>query len=135
MLFQNREHAARLLARRLSTYYKNKNPLVLAIPRSAIRMAEIIADALGGQLDVVLVHKLGHLGRVSLLSERSMKPAILSCQDTASILMMPILKRRSRRNLRSCASGEPSIRRRVVLSTPMTALSSWWTMGLPPVPL
>ena len=66
MLFQNREHAARLLARRLSAYYKNKNPLVLAIPRSAIRMAEIIADALGGELDVVLVHKLGAPGQSEL---------------------------------------------------------------------
>ena len=66
MLFQNREHAARLLARRLSAYYKNKNPLVLAIPRGAIRMAEIIADALGGELDVVLVHKLGAPGQPEL---------------------------------------------------------------------
>ena len=66
MLFQNREHAARLLARRLSTYYKNKNALVLAIPRGAIRMAEIIADALGGELDVVLVHKLGAPGEPEL---------------------------------------------------------------------
>jgi putative phosphoribosyl transferase len=66
MLFENREHAARLLARRLSTYYKNKNPLVLAIPRGAIGMAEIIADALGGELDVVLVHKLGAPGQHEL---------------------------------------------------------------------
>ena len=66
MLFENREHAARLLARRLSAYYKNKNPLVLAIPRGAIRMAEIIADALGGELDVVLVHKLGAPGQPEL---------------------------------------------------------------------
>lgn len=60
MLFENREHAARLLARRLSAHYKNKNPLVLAIPRGAAPMAKIIADSLGGELDVVLVHKLGH---------------------------------------------------------------------------
>ena len=66
MLFQNREHAARLLARRLSAYYKNKNPLVLAIPRGAIRMAEIIADTLHGELDVVLVHKLGAPGQPEL---------------------------------------------------------------------
>ena len=59
MLFENREHAAHLLARRLSTYYQNTHALVLAIPRGAIGMAEIIADALGGELDVVLVHKLG----------------------------------------------------------------------------
>jgi putative phosphoribosyl transferase len=66
MLFENREHAARLLARRLSANYKNKNPLVLAIPRGAIRMAEIIADVLGGELDAVLVHKLGAPGQPEL---------------------------------------------------------------------
>jgi putative phosphoribosyl transferase len=66
MLFENREQAARLLARRLSASYKNKNPLVLAIPRGAIHMAEIIAEALGGELDVVLVHKLGAPGQPEL---------------------------------------------------------------------
>ena len=55
-----------LLAQRLSAYYKNKNPLVLAIPRGAIGMAEIIADTLGGELDVVLVHKLGAPGEPEL---------------------------------------------------------------------
>ena len=60
MIFQDRQEAARLLARRLSAYYKNKNPLVLGIPRGAVPMAKIIADALGGELDVVLVRKLGH---------------------------------------------------------------------------
>jgi len=60
MIFENREQAARLLARRLSVYYRNKNPLVLGVPRGAVPMAKIIADALGGELDVVLVHKLGH---------------------------------------------------------------------------
>ena len=60
MRFRSRQHAAQLLADRLSADYKNKNPLVLGIPRGALPMAEIIADALGGELDVVLVHKLGH---------------------------------------------------------------------------
>ena len=60
MRFKNRQHAAHLLIDRLSPYYKNKNPLVLGIPRGAVPMAKIIADALGGELDVVLVRKLGH---------------------------------------------------------------------------
>jgi predicted phosphoribosyltransferase len=60
MRFRSREDAAHLLAKRLSADYKNKNPLVLGIPRGALPMAEIIADALGGELDVVLVHKLSH---------------------------------------------------------------------------
>ena len=60
MRFRSREHAAQILAERLSGAYKNKNQLILGIPRGALPMAEIIADALGGELDVVLVHKLSH---------------------------------------------------------------------------
>lgn len=60
MRFKNREHAAHLLVEKLGPLYKNKNPLVLGVPRGALPMAKIIADSLGGELDVVLVHKLGH---------------------------------------------------------------------------
>ena len=60
MRFRNREHAAELLIQRLRTSYKNKNPLVLGVPRGAVPMAKMIANALGGELDVVLVHKLTH---------------------------------------------------------------------------
>lgn len=58
MRFHNREHAARLLADKLAVY-RGTHPLVLGIPRGAVPMAKIIADALDGDLDVVLVHKLG----------------------------------------------------------------------------
>jgi len=58
MSFRNRAEAAQKLADRLSVY-KGKNPLVLAIPRGAVPMARILADVLGGELDVVLVRKLG----------------------------------------------------------------------------
>ncbi len=60
MRFKDRQHAAHLLVQRLKASYKNKNPLVLAVPRGAVPMAKIIADGLGGELDVVLVHKLTH---------------------------------------------------------------------------
>ncbi|MFZ5863272.1 MAG: phosphoribosyltransferase [Nitrospirota bacterium] len=65
MPFRNREHAARLLADQLAEY-RGRNPLVLAIPRGAVPMAAIIADALGGELDVVLVRKLGAPGQPEL---------------------------------------------------------------------
>jgi predicted phosphoribosyltransferase len=65
MRFHNREHAARLLVEKL-TMYRGQNPLVLGIPRGAVPMAKIIADALGGDLDVVLVHKLGAPGNPEL---------------------------------------------------------------------
>lgn len=61
MSFRNREHAARQLAQELRTY-KGQNPLILAIPRGAVLMGKILADALDGELDVVLVRKLGAPG-------------------------------------------------------------------------
>lgn len=60
MRFRNREHAAHLLAERLRATYREKHPLVLGVPRGAMPMAKIIAEELDGELDVVLVHKLGH---------------------------------------------------------------------------
>lgn len=56
-MFRNRAEAARKLAEALSAY-KGRNPLILAIPRGAVPMARILADELGGDLDVVLVRKL-----------------------------------------------------------------------------
>jgi len=61
MIFSNRNQAAQLLAEKLAAY-KGKNPLILAIPRGAVPMAKLIAEALGGEFDVVLVRKLGAPG-------------------------------------------------------------------------
>jgi predicted phosphoribosyltransferase len=55
--FRNRHEAAVLLAGRLE-HYRGQHPLVLGIPRGGVPMAATIARAIGGDLDVVLVHKL-----------------------------------------------------------------------------
>lgn len=57
-MFKNRAAAAQELAQAL-TDYEAEHPLVLGIPRGGVPMAAIIAQALHGDLDVVLVHKLG----------------------------------------------------------------------------
>jgi len=57
MALENRSEAGRLLAHRLAAY-RGQHPLVLAIPRGAVPMGKIVADALDGELDVVLVRKL-----------------------------------------------------------------------------
>jgi putative phosphoribosyl transferase len=57
LIFRDRDDAARRLAEAL-VQYRGQNPLVLAIPRGAVPMAKIIADELGGEVDVVLVRKL-----------------------------------------------------------------------------
>jgi predicted phosphoribosyltransferase len=49
--------AAELLAERLLRY-RGQSPLILAIPRGAVPMGVLLAQQLGGELDVVLVHKL-----------------------------------------------------------------------------
>jgi putative phosphoribosyl transferase len=60
-MFGSRQEAAHLIAERLA-HYRGRNPLVLAIPRGGVPMGRIVADALEGELDVVLVHKLGAPG-------------------------------------------------------------------------
>ncbi len=61
MPFRDREQAAHQLARKLGAY-KGLDPLILAIPRGALPMGKILADELDGELDVVLVRKLGAPG-------------------------------------------------------------------------
>jgi len=65
MRFKNREEAAQLLIERL-TSYRSQHPLVLGVPRGAVPMARVIADALHGDLDVVLVRKLRAPGQPEL---------------------------------------------------------------------
>lgn len=55
--YRDRGEAAALLAQALRQW-KGQRPLVLAIPRGAVPMGKAIADALDGDLDVVLVRKL-----------------------------------------------------------------------------
>ncbi len=57
MMYKDRLDAAHQLAKALEAY-RERNPLVLAIPRGAVPMARAIAQELGGEFDVVLVRKL-----------------------------------------------------------------------------
>ena len=64
-MFDDRNDAARQLAKKLAAY-KGRHALVLAIPRGAVPMGRTLADALGAELDVVLVRKLGAPGNPEL---------------------------------------------------------------------
>ncbi|WP_016855764.1 phosphoribosyltransferase [Halomonas smyrnensis] len=61
-MFRDRRDAAEQLAHRLAPL-RQQRPLVLAIPRGGVPMGRLIADALEGDLDVVLVRKLGAPGQ------------------------------------------------------------------------
>ncbi|MFP4136727.1 MAG: phosphoribosyltransferase [Halomonas sp.] len=60
-MFRNRQDAAEHLAERLG-HLADQHPLVLAIPRGGVPMGRVIADTLQGELDVVLVRKVGAPG-------------------------------------------------------------------------
>src|SRR5690606_7297248 len=63
--FSSRIAAAAALAENLA-HYRGADPLILAIPRGAVPMGRALADALGGEFDVVLVRKLGAPGNPEL---------------------------------------------------------------------
>lgn len=58
MMFKNREQAARLLAGRMH-HLRGSHPLILSIPRGGVPVGDVLADSLLGELDVVIVQKLG----------------------------------------------------------------------------
>jgi predicted phosphoribosyltransferase len=82
--FEDRLQAAALLAQAL-THWRGRHPLVLAVPRGAVPMARVIADALGGELDIVQVRKIGApfnpeyaLGAVDESGWRWLSPSLAS---------------------------------------------------------
>lgn len=64
-LYENRRDAGRSLADRLGTY-RDKDVLVLGIPRGGIPVAAPVAEQLDAELDVIVVKKLGAPGNPEL---------------------------------------------------------------------
>lgn len=58
-MFQDRHDAAVQLAHQLNAY-QGQRPLVLGIPRGGVPMAHSIANALQGDLDVIMARKIAH---------------------------------------------------------------------------
>ncbi len=56
--FKSREDAGRQLAEQLMEF-KEKNPLILGIPRGGVVTAKYIAQHLEAEMDIVLTHKIG----------------------------------------------------------------------------
>lgn len=65
ILFADRRDAGRRLAARLALL-RLRDPLILALPRGGVPVGAEIADALGAQLDVVFVRKIGAPGQREL---------------------------------------------------------------------
>lgn len=59
-MFSDRKEAGQLLANQLASKYKNKNALILCIPRGGIPVGYEIAMILNAELSVVITKKLPH---------------------------------------------------------------------------
>lgn len=58
MLFTNRVEAGRRLAERLSDY-RERDPVVLGLPRGGVPVAGVVAETLDAPLDAIVIRKLG----------------------------------------------------------------------------
>lgn len=58
-MFRDRLSAAQLLSDRLKPFQKEKDVLVVGLPRGGVPVARVVAEALNAELDVCLVRKLG----------------------------------------------------------------------------
>ncbi|MEM4272401.1 MAG: phosphoribosyltransferase family protein [Candidatus Bilamarchaeaceae archaeon] len=81
-MFRDRFDAGERLAGALSTYKSKKNVLILAIPRGALQIGEVLHRELGAPLDVILTKKIPHpisdeyaIGAVGLEGEYFIDPS------------------------------------------------------------
>ena len=82
MIYKDRIEAANLLANKLESY-KNKNAIILAIPRGGVPLGYVIAKQLHLPLEVVLSKKIGHpLHKEFAIGAVTLKSQVLS--DAAS---------------------------------------------------
>ncbi len=65
-LFNNRSHAGQILAKQVSRIVTAPGALVLALPRGGVPVGFEVASALGADLDVFVVRKLGLPGEEEL---------------------------------------------------------------------
>ncbi|WP_052430273.1 phosphoribosyltransferase [Sporocytophaga myxococcoides] len=65
-IFTNREDAGIQLGNELSAKFKNKNALVLGIPRGGVEVAYHVARIINGELSIVIAKKLPYPGQPEL---------------------------------------------------------------------
>ena len=121
-MFTNRDDAARRLLQRLPTL-EPSSTVILALPRGGLPVADVIAEALGAPLDIVLVRKIGVPGQpefaVGAVTDGN-EPRITINDDVARLTGLEAAQ------IRALAQQElPEIDRRREL----------YLKGRPPVPL
>lgn len=57
-MFNDRYQAGEMLSHKLEEY-RDRQPLILAVPRGGVMVAELVWEQLGGQLDLMITRKIG----------------------------------------------------------------------------
>jgi putative phosphoribosyl transferase len=65
-MFEDRQEAGELLSERLSDYKKDKNAIVIGLPRGGVVVAYVVAKKLDLPLDIVVPRKVGAPGNKEL---------------------------------------------------------------------
>src|SRR5437588_12212391 len=65
-MFRDRKEAGRVLAKRLAPLVRNRDVIVLALPRGGVPVGFEVAQVLHADLDIFLVRKLGVPGHEEL---------------------------------------------------------------------
>jgi len=78
--FKNRRHAAELLAEALLPLGLD-SPVVLGIPRGGVVIADVLAERLGGTMDVILARKIGAPGNPEF--------ALGAVAETGDVILQP----------------------------------------------
>lgn len=122
-MFHDRDDAAKQLAERLLSY-REQNPLVLAIPRGAVPMAKIISEKLQGDMDIVLVRKLGAPGNPELAIGSVDETGWTYLTKEADLIAHDpqYIESEKKSSSKSCSHGGKCIRRFVHRSIPKDAL-------------
>lgn len=101
--FRDRVAAGRALAAALEAYKGRKDVLVLALPRGGVPVAAEVAAALGADLDLMIVRKLGvpghselAMGAISSGGVRVLNPDVVSSLKIGEIAIEEVAKREAR---------------------------------------
>lgn len=126
MMFDDRQHAGRMLARALS-HYAGQRPWVIGLPRGGVPVAYEVATALDAPLDVCVVRKLGVPFQPELgMGAIAEGPSLCLNRDILDLLSIPrehlrrAIRREAievRRRVASFRRGRPApdVRGRVVI--------------------
>lgn len=113
--FRDRLDAGLTLAKALQTY-KNENPIIVALPRGGVVLGAQVAKALGAQLDIIPVRKLGApsqpelaLGAIALGGAKVLNQDLIEATHTSLSQLETVVEQEEQELQRRAALYRPGM--------------------------